>query len=139
MFFSFIQGSVDGDVSLQCEKGDVSVFFSSTDASTIRVQDGKRLPSFRNVYCRVVSGDVRLGVVDIAGVQLNLAGKRVQVDEDAEHFHMKTTRKGGIVQVQGYISDPSARSSIDVNASNGTIQLNVRDWFSTLKLDKHVD
>lgn len=98
-------------------------FFSATDASTIRVQDG----------------DVRLGVVDIAGVQLNLVGKRVQVDEDAEHFHMQTTRKGGIVQVQGYISDPSARSSIDVNASKGTVQLNVRDWFSTLKLDKHVD
>jgi hypothetical protein len=33
-------GSVDGDVSLQCEKGDVNVFFSSTDLSTIRVQEG---------------------------------------------------------------------------------------------------
>jgi hypothetical protein len=66
-------------------------------------------------------------------------GKRVQVAEDAEHFHMETTKKGGIVQVQGFISDESAGSSIDVNAPKGTVQLNVRDWFSTLKLDRHVD
>lgn len=32
--------SVEGDVSLQCEKGDVDTFFSSTNASTIRAQDG---------------------------------------------------------------------------------------------------
>jgi hypothetical protein len=38
--FWFILGSIDGDVSLQCEKGDVNVFFSSTDSSTIRVQEG---------------------------------------------------------------------------------------------------
>ncbi len=78
-------------------------------------------------------------MIDTVSVQLNLVGKRVQVDEDAEHFHRTTTRKGGIVQVQGFISDQSAGSSIDVNAPKGTIQLNVRDWFSTLKLDKHVD
>jgi hypothetical protein len=52
---------------------------------------------------------------------------------------METTRKAGIVQVQGFITEQSAGSLIDVNASKGTIQLNVRDWFSTLKLDKHVD
>jgi hypothetical protein len=85
------------------------------------------------------SGDVRLGVIDTVSVRLNLVGKRVQVDEDAEHFHMVTTRKAGIVQVQGFITDQSAGSSIDVNAPKGTVQLNVRDWFSTLKLDKHVD
>ena len=84
-------------------------------------------------------GDVRLGVIDTVSVRLNLVGKRVQVAEDAEHFHMETTRKSGIVQVQGFISDQSAGSSIDVTAPKGTIQLTVRDWFSTLKLDKHVD
>jgi hypothetical protein len=52
---------------------------------------------------------------------------------------METTKNAGIVQVQGFISDESAGSSIDVNASKGTIQVNVRDWFSTLKLDRHVD
>ena len=39
----------------------------------------------------------------------------------------------------GYITDKSAASTIDVNAPKGTIELNVRDWFSTLKLDQHVD
>lgn len=39
----------------------------------------------------------------------------------------------------GFISDEFAGSTIDVNASKGTIKLNVRDWFSTLKLDQHVD
>jgi len=39
----------------------------------------------------------------------------------------------------GFISDESAGSTIDVNASKGTVALNVRDWFSTLKLDRHVD
>jgi hypothetical protein len=39
----------------------------------------------------------------------------------------------------GFISDKLAGSTIDVNASKGTIELNVRDWFSTLKLDQHVD
>ncbi|CAF1107679.1 unnamed protein product [Adineta steineri] len=116
-------GSVDGDVSLQCEKGDVNVFFSSTNSSTIRVQHG----------------DVRLGVIDTVSVRLNLVGKRVQVDEDAEHFHMNTTKQGGIVQVQGFITEESSGSSIDVNAPKGTIQLDVRDWFSTLKLHRHVD
>lgn len=78
-------------------------------------------------------------MVDTASVRLNLAGKRVQVAEDAEHFHMETTRKSGIVQVQGFISDQSAGSSIDVTAHKGTVQLIVRAWFSTLELDKHVD
>ena len=85
------------------------------------------------------SGGVRLSVIDTVSVRLNLVGKRVQVAEDAEHFHMETTRKAGIVQVQGFISDESTGSSIDVNAPKGTIQLNVRDWFSTLKLDRHGD
>ncbi len=80
-----------------------------------------------------------MGVVDTASVRLNLVGKRVQVAEDAEHFHMVTTKKAGIVHVQGYISDQSAGSSIDVHALKGTVELNVRDWFSTLKLDRHVD
>lgn len=70
---------------------------------------------------------------------MNLVGKRVQVAEDAEHFHRKTTKKSGIVQVQGFISDESTSSTIDVNANKGTVQLIVRDWFSTLKLHKHVD
>jgi hypothetical protein len=39
----------------------------------------------------------------------------------------------------GYISDESAGSTIDVTAPKGTVVLNVRDWFSTLKLDRHVD
>ena len=78
-------------------------------------------------------------MIDTVSVRLNLVGKRVQVDEDAEHFHRQTTRKAGTVQVQGFITDQSAGSSIDVNAPKGTIQLTVRDWFSTLKLDKHVD
>ena len=29
----------------------------------------------------------------LSSVRLNLVGKRVQVAEDAEHFHMETTRK----------------------------------------------
>ncbi|CAF0998042.1 unnamed protein product [Adineta ricciae] len=116
-------GAVDGDVSLQCEKGNMDVFFSATDSSTIRAQNG----------------DVRLGIIDTVSVRLNLVGKRVQIDEDAEHFHMETTKKAGIVQVQGYITDQSSGSSIDVTASKGTIELNVRDFFSTLKLDRHVD
>ncbi|CAF3867796.1 unnamed protein product [Rotaria sp. Silwood2] len=116
-------GSIEGDVSLQCEKGDVKAFFSSTSLSTIRVQEG----------------DVQLGIIDTAGIRLNLVGKRVQVAEDAEHFHMETIRKAGIVQVQGFISDESATASIDVNAPKGTIQLRVQDWFSTLKLDRHLD
>jgi len=84
-------------------------------------------------------GDVSLGIIDTVSVRLNLVGKRVQVAEDAENFHMEPTKKAGIVQVQGFITEQSAGSLIDVNASKGTIQLNVRDWFSTLKLDKHVD
>ncbi|CAF0843406.1 unnamed protein product [Rotaria sp. Silwood1] len=116
-------GSIDGDVSLQCEKGDVKAFFSSTDLSTIRAQEG----------------DVDLGIIETTGIQLNLVGKRVQVEEQTEHFHMETIRKAGIVQVQGYISDESARASIDVNAPKGTVHLHVRDWFSTLKLDRHLD
>jgi hypothetical protein len=84
-------------------------------------------------------GDVRLGVIDTVSVRLNLAGKRVQIAEDAENFHTKTTKKGSIVQVQGFILDQSSDSSIDVNAPKGTVQLNVRDWFSTVKLDRHVD
>ncbi|CAF1018957.1 unnamed protein product [Adineta ricciae] len=102
-------GAVDGDVSLQCEKGDMDVFFSATGSSTIRAQNG----------------DVRLGIIDTVSVRLNLVGKRVQVDEDAEHFHMETTKKAGIVQVQGYITDQSSGSSIDVTASKGTIELNI--------------
>ena len=82
---------------------------------------------------------MRLGIIDTVSVRLNLVGKRVQVDEDAEHFHMETTKKAGIVQVQGYITDQSSGSSIDVTASKGTIELNVRDFFSTLKLHRHVD
>ncbi|CAF0736583.1 unnamed protein product [Rotaria sordida] len=115
--------SIEGDISLQCEKGNVNAFFSSTNLSTIRVQQG----------------DVQLGIVDTMGIRLNLVGKRVQIAEDAEHFHTETIRKGGIVQVQGFISDESASASIDVNAPKGTVQVHLRDWFSTLKLDRHVD
>jgi len=91
----------------------------------------------KNIYFNI--GDVRLGVIDTVSVRLNLTGKRVQIAEDAEHFHTETTKKAGIVQVQGFILDQSSDSSIDVNAPKGTIQLNVRDWFSTVKLDRHVD
>jgi hypothetical protein len=80
---------MDGDVSIQCEEGDVKTFFSATDSSTIRVQQG----------------DVEIGVIDTSSVRINLIGKRVQVAEDAEHFHMHTTRKDGIVQVQGKYID----------------------------------
>ena len=76
---------MDGDVSVQCEEGDVKTFFSSTNSSTIRVQQG----------------DVEIGVIDTASARINLVGKRVQVAEDVEHFHMNTKRKDGIVQVQG--------------------------------------
>jgi hypothetical protein len=44
-------------------------------------------------------------VIDTSSVRLNLIGKRVQVSEDAEYFHMHTTRKDGIVQVQGKYFD----------------------------------
>jgi hypothetical protein len=44
-------------------------------------------------------------VIDTSSVRLNLVGKRVQVSENAEHFHMHTTRKDGIVQVQGKYFD----------------------------------
>jgi len=91
---------------------------------------------FRNLF---YLGDVSLGIIDTVSVRLNLVGKRVQVAEDAENFHMETTKKAGIVQVQGFISNEAAGSSIDVNAPKGTVQLNVRDWFSTLKLHRHVD
>jgi hypothetical protein len=50
---------------------------------------------------RAQAGDVKLSVIDTVSVRLNLVGKRVQVAEDAEHFHMETTKKAGIVQVQG--------------------------------------
>ena len=40
IYVEFLE-SVDGDVSLQCEKGDVDTFFTATNASTIRAQDGK--------------------------------------------------------------------------------------------------
>jgi hypothetical protein len=111
--------------------------------------------TFKRSDC--VKGDVEMSVIDTASVRLNLVGKRVQIAEDAEHFYMETTRKDGIVQVQGkdinveyslemfliynlgFISDKSAGSTIDVNALKGTVELNVRDWFSTLKLDRHVD
>ncbi|CAF3778645.1 unnamed protein product [Rotaria magnacalcarata] len=115
--------SVDGNVDVRCEEGDAKVFFIATDRSKIRVQQG----------------NVTLGVIDTTNVRLNLAGKRVQIAEEAEHFHRHTVHKDGIVRVKGYISDKSADSSIDVDAPNGTIELNVRDWFSTLKLDRHVD
>ncbi|CAF2474691.1 unnamed protein product [Rotaria sp. Silwood2] len=115
--------SIDGDVNVQCEEGDVNVFFTATDSSTIRVQQG----------------DVKMGVIDTVGVRLDLVGKRVQVSDEAEHFHRQTIRKDKIVQVKGFISDESASSTINVNALKGTIELNVRDWFSTLKLDQHVD
>jgi len=95
--------------------------------------------SFSKEFFFQNSGDVRLGVIDTVGVRLNLVGKRVQVSEDAENFQTETTKKGGIVQVQGFITDRLAGSSIDVNAPKGTVQLDVRDWFSTLKLDKHVN
>ncbi len=91
----------------------------------------------KKIYFNI--GDVRLGVIDTVSVRLNLTGKRVQIAEDAENFHMETTKKAGIVQVQGFISDESSGSSIDVNAPKGTVQLNVRDWFSTVKLERHVD
>jgi hypothetical protein len=103
---------VDGDVSLQCEKGDVNVFFSSTGSSTIRAQGGEYrcccayIVHIIRLFCffscsRVRTGDVKLSVIDTVSVRLNLVGKRVQVAEDAEHFHMETTKKAGIVQVQG--------------------------------------
>ncbi len=44
-------------------------------------------------------------MIDTSSVRLNLIGKRVQVSEDAEYFHMHTTRKDGIVQVQGKYFD----------------------------------
>lgn len=78
-------------------------------------------------------------MIDTVSVRLNLVGKRVQVAEDAEDFHMQTTHKAGLVQVKGFITDQSTSSSIDVNANKGTVKLIVRDWFSTLKLHKHVD
>ena len=63
-----------------------------------------------------ISGDVKLGVIDTVSVRLNLVGKRVQVSEDAEHFHMETTKKAGIVQVQGNDDDSSrpARESTSI-------------------------
>ncbi|CAF3460938.1 unnamed protein product [Rotaria sp. Silwood1] len=115
--------SVDGDVNVQCEEGNVKVFFTATDLSTIRAQQG----------------DVNMGVIDTVGVRLDLVGKRVQVSDEAEHFHRQTKRKDKTVQVKGFISDESASSTINVNAPKGIIELNVRDWFSTLKLDEHVD
>jgi len=54
---------------------------------------------------KLFSGDVEIGVIDTSSVRLNLVGKRVQVSENAEHFHMHTTRKDGIVQVQGKYFD----------------------------------
>ncbi|CAF4266127.1 unnamed protein product [Rotaria socialis] len=116
-------GSVDGNVNVICEEGDAKVFFIATDRSKIHARQG----------------DVTLGVVDTANVRLNLAGKRVQISEEVEHFHRQTVHKDGIVRVKGFISHESADSTIDVDASKGTIELNVRDWFSTLKLDRHVD
>ncbi|CAF0916346.1 unnamed protein product [Didymodactylos carnosus] len=118
--------SMDGDISVQCEIGDVDAFFSTvTGLSTIRAQNGMHI-------C-----DVQLGVIDTVPVHLSLVGKRVQIAEEAEG-QMETTKKRGMVHAQGFISSKSS-STIDVSAPNGTIALNVRDWFSTIKLDKHVD
>ena len=135
----------------------MDAFFSSTDSSTIRAQTGRlaRKSIFARATALFLPGDVKLSVIDTASVRLNLVGKRVQIDEDADHFHMETTKKAGLVQVHGrdtrqsaltarfrhlgFISDEAARSSIDVNAPKGTVELNVRDWFSTLKLDRHLD
>ena len=47
----FLQGSVDGDVSLQCEKGDVDAFFSSTGSSTIRAQTGLSTEYLLLLFC----------------------------------------------------------------------------------------
>ena len=77
--------------------------------------------------------------MNVTSARVNLIGKRVQVAEDTEDFHMEAIRKLGIVQVQGFLVDESARASIDVNASKGTVQFYVRDWFSTVKLDRHGD
>lgn len=41
--------------------------------------------------------------------------------------------------MSGFLVNESADSTIDVDASKGTIEFSVRDWFSTLKLDQHVD
>ena len=92
---------MDGDVSLQCEKGDVDAFFSSTGSSTIRAQSGSLSSLFFFVSHSFRLGDVKLSVIDTVSVRLNLIGKRVQVAEDAEHFHMETTKKSGVVQTQG--------------------------------------
>ena len=61
---------------------------------------GRHFSSF-NTFLFSISGDVKLGVIDTVSVRLNLVGKRVQVDEEAENFHRETSRKSGIVQVQG--------------------------------------
>lgn len=52
VFFRYTIGAIDGDVSLQCEKGDVDVFFSSTEASTIRAQTGTVTLTFLIPYTR---------------------------------------------------------------------------------------
>lgn len=120
----------------------MNAFFLSTDLSTIRVQEGliKILILFHHLFKHFYLGDVQLGVVDTANVRLNLIGKRVQIDETAnEHFRREILRKAGVVHMQGYIADESAVPAIDVSATKGTVKLHVRDWFSTLQLDRHLD
>lgn len=44
---------------------------------------------------------MKLGVIDNANVHINLAGKRVHIAEDVEHFHREIRRQDGIVRVKG--------------------------------------
>ena len=69
--------------------------------SVLKQVDWRWASIFAKATTLCVSGDVKLSVIDTASVRLNLVGKRVQIDEDAEHFHMETTKKAGLVQVQG--------------------------------------
>ncbi len=56
-------------------------------------------------WLKLYLGDVELAVIDTSNVRLNLVGKRVQISEDAEHFHRHTSKKLGIVHVQGKTID----------------------------------
>lgn len=102
----FSLASIDGDVSIQCEEGDVKTYFAATDSSTIRVQQGLFLIIFSwQIKLKLYLGDVEVAVIDTSNVRLNLVGKRVQISEDAEHFHRHTSKKLGIVHVQGKTID----------------------------------
>lgn len=81
----------------------------------------------------LLSGNVKLSVVDTISARLNLTGKRVQIDEEVEHFHRETKIHNGAVQVQGwfYLLMKKASNETDFQV---TLPMKTRTLLSLLTL-----